>query len=120
VNVNFDEFCKKFRLGPWREENEYRRECERAIALHAVDHQQDVERLIHYWRIAANHGEMQYPDRRSFDQHASHVRQAAKGWKLLDPEEQDQFRTGALLPYRAAQIIRQRRSSRLRRQLSKS
>lgn len=110
--MNYDEFCKNFRLGAWREENQYRRECERAIALHAVDRNEDVERLIHYWKIAAKHDDMNYHDRRSFDQHAMQVRQTAKGWRFLDPDEQDQFRTGALLPYRTAKLIRARRSKR--------
>jgi hypothetical protein len=109
--VNFDEFCKHFRLGKWRAENEYRRECERSIVLHAVDHNFDVGLLIHYWKIAVEYDDMEYHDRRSFDQHASDVRQTAKDWHLLDPDEQEQFRTGAMLPYLAVKTIRERRGS---------
>jgi hypothetical protein len=111
MSVTFDEFCKHFRLGAWRDDNEYRRECERSIVLHAVDYETDVERLIHYWKIAAKRCEMEHDDKRSFDQHASDVRITANFWRLLDSDEQMQFRTGRMLPYRSARIIRSRRRS---------
>lgn len=108
--MTFEEFCQHFRLGAWREENNYRRECDRSIALHLIENGGEVERLLHYWEIAAKYGNMNPNDKESFRQRKSKVRKTVKFWHLLDPDEQTQFRTGDLLPYRAAKLIRDRTS----------
>ena len=103
--MDFDEFCKHFRLGAWREDNEYRRECDRSIALHAIESGAPVEQLIRYWRVAAKYYDMSRHDRACFKQRNYYVRRIANFWHVLDVGEQDQFRTGAMLPYRAASLI---------------
>lgn len=107
--MTFEDFCKQFRLGKWREQNEYRRECERSIALHAVDTRSDIERLLHHWQVSVDYDDMNHPDRLSFRKRKSNARKVANDWHLLDASEQAQFRTGAMLPYRAAKIIRERK-----------
>lgn len=109
--VTFEEFCQHFRHGAWRKENNYRRECERSIALYAIDNRVEVEPLLHHWEFAAKFREMDPNDKVGFRRQKSDVRQSVKFWDLLDPEEQNQFRTGGLLPYRAVELIRHRRSS---------
>ncbi|HEU5068223.1 MAG TPA: hypothetical protein VFT61_08565 [Sphingomicrobium sp.] len=109
--MDFDEFRKHFRLGDWRQENEYRRECDRLIVLHAIEAGVPVENLIRYWRVAARYCDMSYHDRANFKQRIYYVRRVANFWHLLDIEEQEQFRSGAILPYRAASVVTKRLSS---------
>lgn len=106
--MNFNEFCRRFRLGEWREENQYRREYERAIILHAIDTDAEIERLLSHWQTAARYNDMNFHDRASFRQRKCGARRIAKFWHLLQADEQTQFRSGAMLPYRAAKIIRDR------------
>jgi hypothetical protein len=109
--LTFEEFCQHFRLGAWREENNYRRECDRSIAIHVIETGAQVERLLSHWQAAVDYGSMGRNDKESFRQRKSNVRQTVNYWHLLDPDEQTQFRTGDLLPYRATKLIRSRRSA---------
>jgi hypothetical protein len=71
----------------------------------------EIEPLLHHWQVAAKFVQMDPTDKLSFRRQKSDVRQTVNYWHLLDANEQKQFRTGDLLPYRAVELIRARRAS---------